>query len=184
VSGEVVLTAPISMGSVYAGVTVPLSVPLTTPLPEGTYVISVELVDELSGLAASIADTTVSLTSSSEAQSQLTLDGTVTLVPDATDPAYADVALTITNPADAMAGTEVLLDVSRDGEFVETFPLSQSFVIPQGETSLSQRYVPPTGWEPGTWSFVVRLNIVDTSTGTSTNVATLDTMPPVQVGEE
>jgi hypothetical protein len=111
------------------------------------------------------------------------VEGTVALAPDTANPAFADVALTVTNPGEPVANAEVILDVARDGEPVETFPLGPGFSLPQGETVLTQRYVPPTGWEDGTWSFTVRVNAVDPSTGTSTTIATLDSIAPVTVGE-
>jgi hypothetical protein len=181
--GEAVLTAPIAMGSVYAGFTVPLSVPLTTPLPEGDYTVSAELVDEQSGVSASVAEAAVAIVSAAELAAQVTVDGTVTLAPDADNPAFADVALTVTNPGEPIANAEVILDVALDGEPVETFPLGPAFSLPQGETAVTQRYVPPTGWEDGTWTFTVRVNAVDASTGTATTIATLDSLAPVTVGE-
>jgi hypothetical protein len=171
------------MGSVYAGFTVPLSIPLTTPLPEGDYTVSAELTDEASGVSASVADAPITIVSAEELAAQVTVEGRVTLAPDPSDPAYADVALTITNPGQPIANAEVEVDVMRDGELVETFPLAAGIGLPSGATPITQRYVPPTGWESGTWSFVIRVNAVDTSTNASTTVATLDSLAPVQVGE-
>jgi hypothetical protein len=182
-AGETVLTAPIRMGSVYAGLTVPLSVPLTTPLPEGDYTVSAELVDEQTGVSASVTEAAITLVSAAELAAQVTVEGTVTLAPDPANPAFADVALTITNPGEPIANAEVILDVARDGEPVETFPLGPAFSLPQGETTLTQRYVPPTGWEAGTWTFTIRVNAIDPSTGTATTIATLDSLAPVTVGE-
>lgn len=181
--GEAILTAPVAMGSVYAGFTVPLSVPLTTPLPEGDYTVSAELVDEQTGVSASVTEAPVTIVSAAELAAQVTVEGAVTLAPDPANPAFADVALTVTNPGEPVANAEVILDVARDGDPVETFPLGPGFSLPQGETVLTQRYVPPTGWEDGTWSFTVRVNAVDPSTGTATTIATLDSIAPVTVGE-
>jgi hypothetical protein len=183
VDGEAVLTAPIAMGSVYAGFTVPLSVPLTTPLPEGEYTVSAELVDEQTGVSASLTEGAITIVSAAELAAQVTVEGTVTLAPDPANPAFADVALTVTNPGEPIANAEVILDAALDGDPVETFPLGPAFSLPQGETAVTQRYVPPTGWEDGTWTFTVRINAVDPSTGTATTIATLDSLAPVTVGE-
>ncbi|MDQ3444283.1 MAG: hypothetical protein M3490_11810 [Chloroflexota bacterium] len=117
-----------------------------------------------------------------EATTDFSVVGDITLSPDAGSPVFADVVVQITNEGEPVASAEVILEVSRDGELVETFPLTSILALPQGETSVTQRYVRPTGWEPGFWSFVVLLNVVDATTGTAITVATLDTIPPVEVG--
>ncbi len=179
--GETVFTAPVAMGSVYAGTTVPLSVGLRTTLPEGEYKLSVELKDEATGTSAKLQNAAIAIASAEQATSQFVLTGDVKLAPDAAKPVYADVSAEITNNGDPVNDAEVLLDVTKDGKVVETFPLVPTIVLPQGTTDVSQRYVPPTGWESGSWSFVLRLNVVDSSTNASTNVATLDTIPAINV---
>ena len=181
--GKAVVTAPVQMGSVYAGLTVPLSVPLTTPLPEGEYTVSADLADKDSGITATVEDAAITIVSAEELATQVTVEGTVTLVPDPANPAFADVALTVTNPGQPIANAEVLLDVARDGKAIETFSFGPAFSLPTGPSTLTLRYVPPTGWEDGTWTFTVRVNAVDTSTNATTTIATLDSIAPVTVGE-
>lgn len=89
--------------------------------------------------------------------------------------------LEITNVGDGDGLAEVLLDVTNNGVLIETFPLASSLTLPLGTTSVTQRYIPPTGWESGTWSFVVRLDTVDPLTGTAITVATLGTLPELEV---
>lgn len=181
-AGEIVLSAPIAMGSVYAGTTAPLAVGITAGVPQGEYTISVQLNDEATGTTASVERVPMTIVDAGEATTDFSVVGDITLSPDAGSPVFADVVVQITNEGEPVASAEVILDVSRDGELVETFPLTSILALPQGETSVTQRYVPPTGWEPGSWSFVVLLNVVDATTGTATTVATLDTIPPVEVG--
>lgn len=182
-AGETVLTAPIAMGSVYAGTTAPLSVSVPSSVPTGDYTLSVDLTDAETGAAASIADSTIAITETEEQTSQFTVVGAVTLAPDANNPAFADVAAEITNAGEPVEGAEVVLEVSRDGELVESYPLVPLLDLPQDTaTSVSQRYVPVTGWEPGLWSFVLRVNIVDG--GASTTVATVDTIPAIMVEDQ
>ncbi|HWV36221.1 MAG TPA: hypothetical protein VNZ55_11360, partial [Thermomicrobiales bacterium] len=179
-AGAVVFTAPVAMGSVYAGMTVPLSVRLASSLPSGDYQLSVNLTDEATGATASLQRDSFAISTSNEPETSFVLSGSVTLKPDANDPAYADVAVQITNQGEAVADSEVVMDVMKDGELVEAFPLAPSLSLPQGETSVNQRYVPPSGWETGSWSFVVRLKLVDQG-GAATTLATLDTIPPIEV---
>jgi hypothetical protein len=181
-SGTTVLEAPIAMGSVYAGTTEPLSVGLTTDLPDGDYELAIHLTDEATGTSANLKNGSISIVAADEATSDFTLAGTVMLLPDVAAPVYADVAATIVNSGQHVVNAQFLLDVSKDGTLLETFPLASALTLPQGETVMTQRYIPPTGWEAGSWSFVLRLDVVDGMTGTSTNVATLTTIPAVSVG--
>lgn len=181
-AGETVLTVPIAMGSVYAGTTAPLAVSVPTSVPVGDYVLSVNLTDDVTGITASIAESTVTITEAEEETAQFTMVGNVTLAPDASNPVFADVTTEITNAGETVEGAEVVLDVSRDGELVESYPVVSALNLPQGTaTGVSQRYVPVTGWEPGLWSFVLRVNVVDG--GSSVTVATVDTIPAVLVGD-
>ena len=181
-SGKTVLTAPIAMGSVYAGTTTPLSVGVTTAIPDGDYELSVNLSDEKTGVTASMDETAFSY-SSTAVPEQFVITAGVELSPDATNPAFANVDVTVTNQGDPIGKAELLLEVRKDGELVETFPLAASLALPQGETTVSQRYIPPTGWESGEWTFSLQLNVIDESTDASTTVATLDTIPAIEVGK-
>jgi hypothetical protein len=182
-SGKEVVTAPIAMGSVYAGTTAPLSIALTTAVPDGDYTMSVALTDEATGAKASIDEQTIAITSEEAAPAVFALTGDVALMPDAADPDFANVSVTVSNQGEPVQNAELLLVVMKDGQEVESFPLAPSLALPQGETDVTQRYIPPTGWEQGSWSFSLTLNVVDGSTGAATTVATLDSIPAIQVGE-
>ena len=171
------------MGSVYAGTTAPLSVGLTTTLPDGDYTLNVKLTDDATKTEASIENATITYSSAAAAPAPVTMTADVALSPDAASPAFATVNVSIQNQGQPVAKAELLLDVKKDGELVETFPLAASLALPVGTTEVSQRYIPPTGWESGEWTFELRLNVIDESTNAATTVATLDTIPAIQVGK-
>lgn len=178
-AGDTVLTAPIAMGSVYAGTTAPLSVSVPSSVPVGDYTLSISLTDEQTGTTASITESTITIAEAKE-DNPITMSGTVTLAPDASNPAFAEVSAQITNTGETVDGVEVVLDVFLDGQIVESYPIVPSLSLSQNiVTDVSQRYVPVTGWEPGLWSFVLRVNIVDS--GTAVTVATVDTIPAIMV---
>lgn len=181
-AGETVMTAPIAMGSVYAGTNAPLAVSVPSSVPVGDYTLTINLTDQETGTTASVAESTLAITEAEEASGQFTMVGSVTLQPDASNPAFAEVNAEISNSGETVEGAEVVLDVSKDGELVESYPVVAALELPQDTTTnVSQRYVPVTGWEPGTWSFVLRVNTVDG--GTSTTVATVDTIPAIKIGD-
>jgi hypothetical protein len=180
-AGKVVFSSPVRMGSVYAGTTAPLSVRLGKEIPAGSYSIAVTLTDEATGTNAALDGAAVELAPDDAPSVVLSMEAAVTLSPDASAPAFADVSATITNDGETVTGAQVLLDVIRDGEAVETFTLDPGLTLENGVTEVSQRYVPPTGWEAGTWEFVVRLAVTDPATGATTTVVTVDTIPPVEI---
>lgn len=92
---------------------------------------------------------------------------------------YADVAATITNNGQPIPTANVLLNVQRDGEDVESYPLAQNQALPQGSTDFTQRYIPVDGWQPGTYTF--QLVIAAVSGETETILATVDVEDEISV---
>jgi hypothetical protein len=180
-SGAVVMTAPVTMGSVYAGIQSTLAIPLQGDIPPGDYALDVQLLDPETNVAAELEGYPLTIAEVDDSPTIWAMDATVALAPDLDAPVYADVEATITNNG-PLTNVEVELDVIRDGELVETFSLAPSLSVANGTTPYVQRYVPPTGFEAGTWTFVLRLNMVDGSTGSVTTVLTIDDIPPVDVG--
>jgi hypothetical protein len=181
--GQQVYDVPIKMGSVYAGMSVPLVVTLTTPLAEGQYSVSLQLADEATGATGSMTDQPITINSEQQAPDRFELAGDIGLQPDPADPVFADVAVDVTNNGKAVDSSEVVLDVMKDGALVESFTLASSLALAQGTTEVSTRYIPPTGFDSGEWSFVIRLNVVDPSSKAATTVATLEDIPPVTIGK-
>lgn len=181
-AGETILSRPIAMKSVYAGTTVPMSISLSPPLPDGDYQVTVELVDTATGASASLANHQLAIVHENAAPATFAITGHVALQPSEADPVFADVSVEITNTGTPIPASEVLLDIAKDGELVETFTLIPSLSLPQGTTTASQRYIPPEGFAPGTWTFTLRLNTLDPGTQTTTTVATSDPLPPITVG--
>lgn len=74
------------------------------------------------------------------------------------DVVHADVAVTLRNRLEPLRRPMVLeLEVRRDGRLVEVLELARVLWLPTGETTTSNRYRPPGGFEPGKWQFDVRL---------------------------
>lgn len=180
-NGAVVMTAPVTMGSVYAGIETTLAIPLQADIPVGDYTLDLQLQDPETSVGAELLGHQLAITEVDDSPEIWAMDATVALAPDLTAPVYADIETVITNNG-PVTNVEVELDVIRDGELVETFSLAPSLSVATGTTPYVQRYVPPTGFEAGTWTFVLRLNVVDGSTGSVTTVLTIDDIPPVDVG--
>jgi len=183
--GKPVLTAPVGMGSVYAGMKTTLELPIPMILDPGTYTIAVALEDEETGVKAEAQ--AVSLTVNAL---EVVVITPVTISAVKLDPIsdsatgnlqIVNVVVTLGNTGPAVPNARLTLRVLRDDELVEDFPLNSSLVVPQGSTEIQQRYLPLTGWTPGTYSFTVTLESVDANTGQITVLATADASTTVIV---
>lgn len=181
-TGEVAYSSPVSMGSVYAGTTAPLSLRLGPDVPAGTYTVRIHLTDDATGTTASLDGDAVDLMPADAPSVALSLDATVAMSPDVSNPVFAQIDTSITNDGPAIPDAQILVDVARNGEIVETFVLDPGLTLQPGVTTVSQRYVAPTGWTAGTWSFEVRLVLIDPVSGATTSVATVSTDPPIEIG--
>jgi hypothetical protein len=148
-------------------------------LPPGDYRVSIELEDEATGAEASFDEVPVTLAVVAEEEVQTFVVDPVSVAPN-TDPVqFANVAATITNNGEAIPTANVMLNVQRDGEEVESYPLAQNQALPQGSTDFAQRYIPLDGWQEGTYTF--QLVIASVSGGTETVLATVDVVNEIVV---
>lgn len=83
-TGAEVLSAPIAMGSIYAGTTVSLSIGIQTPVPNGQYSVSVELMDDATETTASLTGVPLSIVATEASVITYTVEGSIALLPDAT----------------------------------------------------------------------------------------------------
>jgi hypothetical protein len=92
--------------------------------------------------------------------------------PDGKTVQFANVGVSVQNSGDTVQNSQIVLRVERDGELVEEYPLTSDAALETGPTSVQQRYLPLTGWMPGSYSFTVSVEMVDPSSGNVTVLAT------------
>lgn len=170
--GKEIVKAPIAMGSVYGGNATTLEISLPTQLPPGDYVVAGTLTDPESKATATIEKTPVTLAERDTEPPRLILDP-VTVTANADPIQFADVAITVANTGATIPTATVTLQVSKDGKPLEAYPLAQNQALPQGQATISQRYIPAKGWSKGTYSFEIVIASVDASTGTETQLVTM-----------
>jgi hypothetical protein len=182
-AGNPVLNADIEMGSVFARTSTTIELVLQQPLPTGSYLVDLDLVDTETGTSASLTDAPLAVASEAEqAPSLVTLEEVqITPLPDATAPQFAGITGTIANGGSPIAQGKLTLVAIQNGAEVERFTLIPSLSLPQGETDFEQRYLPMTGFTSGMWTFQVVLEEVDPSSGASTVLVTLDVEQPIIV---
>jgi len=181
--GEPVIIAPVAMKSIYLGLATEIRVAIPDQVAPGDYRISYVLTEPTHGLQATQDDVPVTLTvpEAAEAEEAATLViDPVTVTPTGDPVQFADVAVTLVNNGSAIPTARVSLVVLRDGEEVETYDLANNQALPQGTSTISQRYLPATGWKTGTWTFRVVVTGLDAS-GAETALAEVDVVDEVVV---
>lgn len=185
--GEPVGTSPVVMGSVYAGMATILELPVPIILAPGLYAVEVSLADRETGVTAEAAALSLAVAESAAATpaiAGLMVDAvTVAPVTDAASGSLqlVDITVGLSNPGGPVPSARLTLHVERDGELVEDYVLSPSLAVPAGVTTIQQRYVPASGWEPGDYTFAVTLELIDLNSGQATTVMTVDAAPSVTV---
>lgn len=186
--GEPAVTAPIVMGSVYAGMATIIELPIPALLAPGDYLVDLDLNDPEAGARAEVTDLPVVATDSMLAATPETtpiridrITAEPVLDPATDELQVVNVAVSLVNDGGPLNGARLTLHVVRDGELVEDFPLSTSLVVPPGTTEITQRYVPIGQWEPGTYAFSATLEATDLSSGQVTLLDTADARSSVVV---
>jgi len=187
--GDAVLTSPIEMGSVYAGMSTLIELPIPTVVAPGDYLVDITLKDLETGAkdrATQLRVRSVDLAEAAATPAALPIRiAAITAEPvfDAATEAIqvVNVTVSLVNDGGPLNGARLTLHVLRDGELVEDFPLGTSLVIASGTTEIAQRYVPLGRWEPGAYEFSATLEATDLATGQVTLLDTADAAAPVVV---
>lgn len=159
---------PVSMESIYARDETTLVVGAPVRVDAGTYTVQVNLNDPETGETASAESGDVLVDLSATPLPTLITISTISVAPApaADDVQFANVEAVVTNIGPPVANAQLSLIASVDGAEVERFPISQSLSLPSGDTPVTTRYIPATGWTTGTWTFELLLETVESSGAT------------------
>jgi hypothetical protein len=162
-SGELLVSIPVAMESIYAREETELTLGVPQEIASGKYDVTVELTDPDTGETASGEAQDLEVIAAPggvEAVFQI-VSGAVIPGPDIENVQFVTVDAVIRNTGDPVGNAQLSLVASLDNEEIERFPISQSLSLPNGETEVSARYIPATGWTSGTWSFELLLETVE-----------------------
>jgi hypothetical protein len=173
-AGEAVTAGQIDMESVYAGLETVVEVALLQPLANGEYMVALALEDEATGATASAEalPMTVEIAEEEIAGPEIAAIEIVPTMNDAGQVQTAQVTVRIVNTGPQIDTANVVLGIARDGEVVEEYPLAQNVKIVPGDNEFAQRYIPPTGFEAGTWEFTAILQGIDPNNGEAVELTT------------
>ncbi len=162
--GTVVLHGEIQVGRIYGGHQTELFIPIGSELSPGNYLVSLELLADDGLSVADLDSSPVVLTDVADSVSPITINlADISAGPTPENIMFAEVSATINNTGEPVSNTQMTLIVNKDGEEVERFPMSQSLSVPPGDTHVSTRYIPLTGWTSGEWEFELLLETVEGS---------------------
>jgi hypothetical protein len=168
---ELLLTVEVTMDSFYAGTASMIEIGLLDPLEPGEY--TVRLAMEADGVSARSDDLPLVVEAPAEEESA-SEQGTIAITGVTLNELRVEetlqaveVVVAIDNQGAPLDGGQLTLRVERDGELVEEIVLGASLSFPGGPAEFRQRYLPLTGWTPGSWTFSVTLSQADPDTGSS-----------------
>ena len=168
-SGEEVVSAPIAMGSVYAGMETTLEVGLSNTLVAGSYEFDLSLKDEATGAKARAKRIEIQLVdpdATGQGETPVAISE-IAIEPSADESTgelrFVGLTIQVENRGEPIGTSRMTLHVTRDGETVEDFVLTSSLALPNGFTTVEQRYLPSESWTPGTYEFAVTLEEIGSS---------------------
>ncbi|HWV23592.1 MAG TPA: DUF916 domain-containing protein [Thermomicrobiales bacterium] len=170
--GDVIMSAPIAMESVYAGNTTDIELPLPDQMTPGDYVLDLSLTDVDSSATNSIENAKITIPSASNPRGISVV--TATVAPNAKEIAFANVDVSLKNGGPKIPASDVTLQVIRNGKPLEDFPLATNQVLLNGDNSFSARYIPAKTWESGTYTFKIVVRAVDPNGGQATTLLDQD----------
>ncbi len=176
-----VIDSPIVLGAIYGRHETFLQHVVNAPLTPGSYTLSLELTDDVSGVINGFEDSEVTVPEAPADQEVTLAFNAVGVVPNAEPIQFAVVGAEIVNNGSTIRSSRLTLVVMKDGELLEEFVVADNLSLPQGITTVAQRYLPLTGWESGVYTFGFRLETVDASSGATSVLLTMDDVSTIEV---
>lgn len=180
--GNIVLDSPIKMGVFITGTESSLVIPWPgTPNP-GLYSVAVDLRFGNDGAATYSAQLQIGAVDTPALAIRI---DSMTVTPmrssDGVELQYVDIVTVVDNPGQSIKKGSVALEVYRDGELIEAILMGSDLTFPQGEARFQQRYLPPSGWVPGTYTFILTISHTNEATGETTALSSFDNADPIVV---
>jgi hypothetical protein len=166
VAGESVHRNNIQLGSVYAGLNTTIMELVPPQMPAGQYWLSLSLKDEASGAKAVVIDHLLTIPETADPNGVALISSEVR--ENSEDIAFANVDITLSNGGQQIPASNVTLEVLRDGQLVEEYPLAMNQVLLEGENQYTARYIPEEMWASGTYTFNIVVSAVDPNGGQQT----------------
>lgn len=164
--GEPVFVDEVTMGSIYGGLETSLTVILPDQIPAGDYTLNILLSDPQSGADGTIEGASLTIDEPQDPSGISVVHSSIE--PNSEDIVFAGVDVTLNNGGQQIPASNVTLEVMRDGEQVDSFPLATNQVLLNGENQFVTRYLPADMWKSGEYTFSIKVSAVDPNGGQET----------------
>lgn len=158
-SGTVIHEGSVLLGPIYMGQSTIVQVLLPiVPAPGDDYTVSFSLTDKNSAETVSENQIAVSVGEDADPGDEEPLRFTNVSVEANAEPiVFANVSVDIESTQSSFRSTTLTLSVFLDGVLLEEFVMAENLSLEIGSTTVSQRYLPASNWEPGTYTFSLKL---------------------------
>lgn len=185
-SGKLLLTMDIGFGAFFAGQTGRIETGFGNALPAGEYLVTIELRDPETGASAILENQNLATTTRGALAVAKTSPigfgaASAQIQPSAENPQFLNIDTTVENNGDPVMDAQLSLQVMRDGKLVENYVVVSPLALPQGETLVSNRYIPLNGWSAGTWTFSLSIQQLDRETGVSQVLTSVTLGEPIVI---
>lgn len=156
-AGNTIHEGQVKLGPIYMGQVTMIQVPFASVPPAGEYLISYSVTDTTSAVEQSSQDQALSVPEDAQPLEIAPISfENVVVEPNADPIVFANVSVDV-NVNTAYRSTRLTMSVYLNGDLVEDFVLAENLSLAQGTTTVSQRYLPATNWESGTYTFSLKL---------------------------
>ena len=159
--GNTLYEMQVPFGPLYLGQETFLQVILPAAPPPGEYSISYSFTDTTSAKTVTRESMAIEIQEGDVTASAPIRFENVAIEPNANPIVFANVTVEVTSTVSAYPSTRLTLSVHKDGSLVEDFVLSENLRLDTGTTVVTQRYLPSDAWEPGIYSFSLKLEAID-----------------------
>lgn len=176
--GTVLHSEEFAMGPVYMGQETYFGTTLASVPTEDEVLVAYSIVERTSEIAESSDPVAVAVPETTIAGEAPVAFDNVVVEANADPIVFSNVSVDVTIADANYPSTRLTLSVFHNGEHVEDFILADNLSLTQGTTNVSQRYLPGTNWESGTYTFSLKLESTDGGQASSlleeSDVATLE----------
>lgn len=161
--GSVVYEGDVQLGPIYKGqeTTIQIAFASVPPAGEG-YALSYSFHDQTTELTRTSEDIALVVPEDESGVPDPLRFENVAITPNADPIAFAIVSVDVISDQTSYRSSRLTLSVYHNGELVEDFVLAENLSLNVGEsTTVTQRYLPATAWESGTYTFSLKLESTD-----------------------
>lgn len=167
-AGTVIYSGETFFGPVYMGQTTLFQIPIGSAPEPGDYVLNLDLQERNGEARHTLEDQEIVVPEDSDPQTGAPYSiSEIEIIPNGDPIVFANVSMDISALQNPIRSGRLTLSVHHNDQFLEDFVLADNLSVSSGSTvSVNQRYLPLSSWEPGVYTFSLKLESVDGASST------------------